>query len=124
MVPKGLLTIKRLLLPAAKANAINATLYKADEIRAIAVTIGVRAPSHLDIPTIDEFEPDFEASQWYRLAAPRNRPSGIVEVLNKETNAGLADQKAKDAAATLVSRFRSSHDCAARSFANFEIEGH
>jgi len=39
--------------------------------------------------------PGFEASQWYGLGAPRNTPSEIVDALNKEINAGLADQKVR-----------------------------
>ena len=68
---------------------------KANEIRALAVTTAVRAPSHPDIPTIDEFVPGFEASQWYGLGAPRNTPSEIVDALNKEINARLADRKVR-----------------------------
>jgi tripartite-type tricarboxylate transporter receptor subunit TctC len=64
-----------------------------NKIRALAVTTAVRAPSYPDIPTVDEFVPGFEASQWYGLGAPRNTPSGIIATLNKEVNAGLADQK-------------------------------
>jgi tripartite-type tricarboxylate transporter receptor subunit TctC len=70
-------------------------LIRTNEVRAIAVTTAARAPSHPDIPTIDEFVPGFEASQWYGLGAPRNTPSEIIDKLNKEINAGLADQKLK-----------------------------
>jgi tripartite-type tricarboxylate transporter receptor subunit TctC len=48
-----------------------------------------------DLPTVAEFVPGFEASAWFGLAAPRNTPIGIVEKLNKEINAGLADPKLK-----------------------------
>jgi tripartite-type tricarboxylate transporter receptor subunit TctC len=68
---------------------------RTNEIRALAVTTTDRAPSHPDIPTINEFLPDFEASQWYGLGAPRNTPSAIVDALNKEISAGLADQKVR-----------------------------
>jgi hypothetical protein len=65
-------------------------LFTAAEIRALAVTIAVRAPYHPVILTIDEFEPSSAASQ--------NTRSRIAEVLNKETNRVLADQKLKDEA--------------------------
>jgi len=68
---------------------------KTGELRALAVTTAARAPTHPDIPTVSEFIPGFEASQWYGIGAPRNTPSRIIEILNKETNAGLADPKLK-----------------------------
>ena len=42
-----------------------------------------------------EFLPDFEASQWYGVGAPKNTPPQIIDKLNKEINAGLADPKLK-----------------------------
>ena len=44
-----------------------------------------------DIPTVGDFVPGYEASQWYGFAAPRNTPAEIVDKLNKEINAGIAD---------------------------------
>jgi tripartite-type tricarboxylate transporter receptor subunit TctC len=70
-----------------------AEFIRTNEVRAIGVTTAVRAPSHPDVSTIDEFVPGFEASQWYGLGAPRNTPSEIIDTLNREINAGLADQK-------------------------------
>jgi tripartite-type tricarboxylate transporter receptor subunit TctC len=48
-----------------------------------------------DIPTIAEFLPGYEASAWLGLGAPRGTPTEIVEKLNREINAGLADPKLK-----------------------------
>jgi tripartite-type tricarboxylate transporter receptor subunit TctC len=46
-----------------------------------------------DIPTMAEFVPGYEASGWFGVGAPRNTPSEIIDKLNKEINAGLADPK-------------------------------
>ena len=46
-----------------------------------------------DIPTVGEFVPGYEASAWWGVGAPRNTPTAIVDKLNKEINAGLADPK-------------------------------
>ena len=48
-----------------------------------------------DMPTVGDFLPGFEASQWCGFGAPRNTPSEIVDRLNKEINAGLGDPKLK-----------------------------
>jgi tripartite-type tricarboxylate transporter receptor subunit TctC len=48
-----------------------------------------------DIPTLGEFLPGFEASTWVGVGAPRNTPPDIIEKLNKEINAALADPKIK-----------------------------
>ena len=48
-----------------------------------------------DIPTVGDFVPGYEASNWYGIGAPRNTPVEAIEKLNKETNAGLADPKIK-----------------------------
>ena len=48
-----------------------------------------------EVPTVGEFLPGFEASQWYGVGAPRNTPAEIIDKLNKEINAGLADSKLK-----------------------------
>jgi tripartite-type tricarboxylate transporter receptor subunit TctC len=42
-----------------------------------------------------EFVPGFEASQWFGIGAPKNTPAEIVDKLNREINAGLADPKIK-----------------------------
>ena len=48
-----------------------------------------------DIPTIGEFVPGYEASSWHGLGAPKNTPTEIVDKLNKEVNAALADPSMK-----------------------------
>jgi tripartite-type tricarboxylate transporter receptor subunit TctC len=64
-------------------------------LRPLAVTTTTRWEGLPDLPTVAEFVPGFEASARFGLAAPRNTPIGIVEKLNKEINAGLADPKLK-----------------------------
>jgi tripartite-type tricarboxylate transporter receptor subunit TctC len=44
-----------------------------------------------DIPTVGEFLPDYEASAFFGVGAPRNTPTEIIDKLNKEINAGLSD---------------------------------
>jgi tripartite-type tricarboxylate transporter receptor subunit TctC len=68
---------------------------KADRLRALAVTGAMRSQALPEIPTVGDFFPDFEASQWYGVAAPKNTPAEIVDKLNKEINAALADPKIK-----------------------------
>jgi tripartite-type tricarboxylate transporter receptor subunit TctC len=68
---------------------------KTGKLRALAVTTAARAEVLPDVPTVAEFVPGYEASQWYGLAAPRNTPPEIVDRLNKEINAALADPKMK-----------------------------
>jgi tripartite-type tricarboxylate transporter receptor subunit TctC len=65
------------------------------KLRALAVTSVTRAEALPDIPTVGEFVPGFEASSWFGIGAPRNTPLEIVNELNKEINAGLADPNIK-----------------------------
>jgi tripartite-type tricarboxylate transporter receptor subunit TctC len=53
------------------------------------------------IPTVGEFVPGYEASQWYGVGVPKNTPAEIVDKLNKEINASLADPKNKARLANL-----------------------
>jgi tripartite-type tricarboxylate transporter receptor subunit TctC len=48
-----------------------------------------------DVPSLDESLPGYEASIWFGIGAPKNTPAEIIEKLNKEINAGLADPKMK-----------------------------
>ncbi len=64
---------------------------KAGKLRALAVTTATRAESLPDVPTIADTVPDYEASTWNGVCAPKGLPTEIVERLNKEINAGLAD---------------------------------
>jgi tripartite-type tricarboxylate transporter receptor subunit TctC len=68
---------------------------QADKLRALAVTSATRSDLLPDIPTVGEFLPGYEASQWYGIGAPKGTPVEIVERLNREINAGLADPKLK-----------------------------
>ena len=68
---------------------------KSGNLRALAVTTAARTQALPDIPTLSEFIPGFEASQWVGLVAPKDTPSAIVEKLNVEINAALADPKMK-----------------------------
>jgi tripartite-type tricarboxylate transporter receptor subunit TctC len=68
---------------------------RAGKLRALAVTTATRSEALPDIPTVGDFVPGFEASQWVGLSAPTNAPSEIVGKLNAEINAGLADPKLK-----------------------------
>ena len=73
---------------------------KTNKLRALAVTTAARMPDLPDVPTVADTVAAYEASQWYGFAAPRNTPTEIVEKLNKEINAAIADggMKAKLAA--------------------------
>jgi tripartite-type tricarboxylate transporter receptor subunit TctC len=66
---------------------------RSGKLRAIAVTTATRLDLLPDIPTVGEFLPGFEASVWFGIGAPRNMPPDIIEKLNKEINAVLADPK-------------------------------
>jgi tripartite-type tricarboxylate transporter receptor subunit TctC len=68
---------------------------RAGKLRALAVTTTMRSAALPDIPTVGEFVPGYEASTWYGVGAPKNTSSEIVEKLNREINAGLADPKLK-----------------------------
>ena len=64
-------------------------------LRPLAVITAKRSEVLPDLPTVGEFVPGYEASAVWGLGAPRNTPAEIVDKLNKETNAGLADRKIK-----------------------------
>jgi len=66
---------------------------RAGSLRALAVTTAQRSDALPDVPTVGEFLTGYEASGWYGIGAPRNTPAEIVEKLNREVNAGLADPK-------------------------------
>ena len=68
---------------------------RAGKLRALAVATAARLEALPDIPTIGDSVPGFEASGWCGIAAPRNTPIGIIDKLNREINAGLADPKIK-----------------------------
>ena len=68
---------------------------RAGKLRALAVTTATRADALPDLPTVGDFVPGYEVSLWIGLGAPKNTPTEIVDRLNKEINAGLADPKAR-----------------------------
>jgi tripartite-type tricarboxylate transporter receptor subunit TctC len=68
---------------------------RAGRLRAVAVTTAIRLVALPEIPTVGEFVPGFEMSQWFGLVAPQNTPAEIIDKLNKEINAALADPKIK-----------------------------
>jgi len=61
------------------------------KVRALAVTTATRLPVLPDVPTIGEFVPGYEASGFLGIGAPKDTPGDIVDKLNREINAGLAD---------------------------------
>jgi len=64
---------------------------KAGKLRALAVTTAERSEFLPEMPTVSEFLPGFEASNWFGVAAPRNTPPEIIDKLNKEINITLAE---------------------------------
>jgi len=68
---------------------------RAGRLRALAVTTATHSDQLPDIPTVAEFVPSYEAIGWVGIGAPKNTPVEIIEKLNREINAGLADPKIK-----------------------------
>ena len=64
---------------------------KAGNLRALAISTATRWEGFPDLPTIGEFVPGYEASTFYGIGAPKDTPAEIIEKLNKEINAALAD---------------------------------
>jgi tripartite-type tricarboxylate transporter receptor subunit TctC len=76
-------------------------LIRAGKLRALAVTTTSRSASLPDIPTVGEFVPGYVASAWYGVGAPKSTPAEIIDRLNTEINAALADPRIKDRLADL-----------------------
>jgi tripartite-type tricarboxylate transporter receptor subunit TctC len=68
---------------------------KNGQLRGLAVTSARRLETLPDVPTVGETVPGYEASQWYGIGVPKATPAPIVDLLNKEINAFLADPKMK-----------------------------
>jgi hypothetical protein len=68
---------------------------KAGKLRALAVTTATRSDVLPNIPTLSEFVPGYETNDFFGVGAPKNTPIEIVDRLNKEINAALADPKIK-----------------------------
>jgi tripartite-type tricarboxylate transporter receptor subunit TctC len=65
------------------------------KLRALAVTTDTRSNALPDLPTVGEFVPGYEASDWYGVGAPKGTPAEIIEKLNREINAGLDNPSMK-----------------------------
>jgi tripartite-type tricarboxylate transporter receptor subunit TctC len=76
---------------------------RAGKLRALAATSATRSEMLPDVPTVAEFVPGYEASTWSGVGAPKGTPAEIIEKLNKEINAALADPKIKARLADLAS---------------------
>jgi tripartite-type tricarboxylate transporter receptor subunit TctC len=68
---------------------------KTGRLRALAVTTATRSEALPDVPTVSEFVPGYEASGWFGVGAPKSTPTEIIDKLNNEVNAALADPKMK-----------------------------
>jgi tripartite-type tricarboxylate transporter receptor subunit TctC len=68
---------------------------RAGKLRALAVTGTTRSEALPDVPVLSETLPGYEASGWYGIGAPKKTPAGIIERLNTEVNASIADPKFK-----------------------------
>jgi tripartite-type tricarboxylate transporter receptor subunit TctC len=77
------------------APAASIEYIRARKLRALAVTTQTRWEGLPDTPTVSEFVPGYEASSWWGVGAPRKTPDEIVEKLNMEINAALADPQTK-----------------------------
>jgi tripartite-type tricarboxylate transporter receptor subunit TctC len=70
-------------------------LIRSGKLRPLAVTTTTRLEALPDIPTMSDFLPSYEGSGWQGVGAPKNTPTEIVDKLNREINAGLADPRMK-----------------------------
>jgi tripartite-type tricarboxylate transporter receptor subunit TctC len=79
---------------------------RAGKLRPLAITSATRSELLPDVPTVADFVPGYESSAWYGVGAPRGTPAEIIDRLNKEINAILAEPRAKtriaDMGATLI----------------------
>jgi len=75
---------------------------RAGSFRALAVTTTERSPALPDVPPLGETLPGYEASSWFGIGAPRRTPDEIIEKLNKEINASVADPKLRAQFANLA----------------------
>ncbi len=74
---------------------------RSGKVRAFAVTSATRQEILPDVPAMAEFLPGYEASGWYGVVAPKGTPPEVVDKLNKQINAGLADPTMKARLAAL-----------------------
>jgi tripartite-type tricarboxylate transporter receptor subunit TctC len=93
-----------LLLPDLLAGQVQAAVdnlpasiehIRAGRLRALAVTTRMRSQALANVPTVDEYLPGYEASAWSAIGAPKATSVAIIEILNREINAGLRDSEIK-----------------------------
>jgi tripartite-type tricarboxylate transporter receptor subunit TctC len=77
------------------STAASIVYIRSGKLHPLAVTTSSRLEVLPGTPTVGEFVPGYEASGWFGIGAPKNTPAEIIDKLNKETNAGLADSKMK-----------------------------
>jgi tripartite-type tricarboxylate transporter receptor subunit TctC len=68
---------------------------RAGTLRVLAVTTAARSDALPDVPTVGDTVPGYDLTGWFGLGAPKGTPAAIVEKLNREVNAALADAKIK-----------------------------
>jgi len=68
---------------------------RAGKLRPLAVTTATRSEALPHVPPMADFLPGYEASTWYGIGVPKNTPAEIIDKLNREINAALADPKIK-----------------------------
>ncbi len=78
-----------------ETTAASIEYIRAGKLRPLAVASTARSEALPDIPTVGDFVPGYEASGWYGAGAPKNTPVEIIDKLNKEINAALADPMIK-----------------------------
>jgi tripartite-type tricarboxylate transporter receptor subunit TctC len=74
---------------------------RSGSLRALAVTTATRWEGMPALPTVSDFVPGYQTSQWYGIGAPRATPTEIIEKLNREINAAFADPNMKTRLAEL-----------------------
>jgi tripartite-type tricarboxylate transporter receptor subunit TctC len=76
-------------------DAISSTIeyIRAGKLRALAVTTAMRSEAMPDTPTVSDFVPGYEASGWNGIGAPKDTSAAIIDKLNNEIQAALADPK-------------------------------
>jgi tripartite-type tricarboxylate transporter receptor subunit TctC len=68
---------------------------RAGKLRPLAVTTATRSNVLPEVPPVSDFVPGYKADSWLGLGAPKNTPPEVVDKLNKEVNAALADSRIK-----------------------------
>jgi tripartite-type tricarboxylate transporter receptor subunit TctC len=79
---------------------------RAGSLRALAVTTATRSEALPDIPTVGDFLPAYEASDWYGIGVPKDTPAAVVGKLNTEINTALADPKMKQRSSPAIASSR------------------